>query len=419
MERSDDANFINFCAGETLTNGQQVQGGSCNGIVMGKIPATNRMISSIIQNPQPGQTIQENETFDIVVNTQNLAAGSFTNPQETYYSAPQDLDGQGRIIGHTHVTVQDLGNDLTPNNPPDAQQFVFFKGINDAGNGQGILSATVTGGLPAGNYRVCTMTGASNHQPVLMPVAQRGAQDDCTKFTVGNANAGNNNNNNNGGNNNNNNGGNNNNNNGGNNNGGNNNNSGSNGQNAGNGGNANGQQNNGNNQNAGQGGQGGDQATGGANNNGGNNRGGFGGGFRGNGNNGNNANNGSNANGGNAADNTDGNNADAGNTGNAGNAGNNGNDGNANNGNQGGGSGGASAASALGGIAAPAVEEGGNKDRPFSVNGNTFVNKAAAVQRACDVQNNQCANAVNGGQLQGVNVGDCGAQVAKCVAELS
>ena len=29
------------------------------------------------------------------------------------------------------------------------------------------------------------MTSASNHQPAVMPVAQRGAQDDCTKFTVG------------------------------------------------------------------------------------------------------------------------------------------------------------------------------------------------------------------------------------------
>jgi hypothetical protein len=29
---SDNANFINFCAGKQLTNGLQVTGGSCNGI---------------------------------------------------------------------------------------------------------------------------------------------------------------------------------------------------------------------------------------------------------------------------------------------------------------------------------------------------------------------------------------------------
>lgn len=42
------------------------------------------------------------------------------------------------------------------------------------------------------------MNSASNHQPVIMPVAQRGAQDDCQKFTVGAASSNTNNNNNNG-----------------------------------------------------------------------------------------------------------------------------------------------------------------------------------------------------------------------------
>lgn len=160
---------------------------------MGDIPSTGNMISSIIVNPGPGDNIAANQDFDIQVQVSNLVAGSFTNAQNTYYAAPQQLKG-GRVVGHTHVTVQTLGNSLAPNQPPDPSTFAFFKGINDAGNGNGLLSATVTGGLPAGNYRVCTMTSASNHQPVLMPVAQRGAQDDCTKFTVG-GNGGNNNNN--------------------------------------------------------------------------------------------------------------------------------------------------------------------------------------------------------------------------------
>lgn len=29
---SDEANFINFCQGRDLTNGEQKEGGSCNGI---------------------------------------------------------------------------------------------------------------------------------------------------------------------------------------------------------------------------------------------------------------------------------------------------------------------------------------------------------------------------------------------------
>jgi transcription initiation factor TFIID subunit 15 len=156
---------------------------------MGDIPSKNNMISAIITFPEVGTDVEADTTFDITVQVSNLEAGSFTNAQETYYSAPQALQN-GNIVGHTHVTVQDMGNNLNPTQPLDPTVFVFFKGINDAGDGNGGLSATVTGGLPAGNYRVCSMTSASNHQPVLMPVAQRGAQDDCTKFTVGAGNAG-------------------------------------------------------------------------------------------------------------------------------------------------------------------------------------------------------------------------------------
>ncbi|CCC08033.1 unnamed protein product [Sordaria macrospora k-hell] len=182
--KTDNANFINFCNGQTLTNGLQVKTGSCNGIPMGKIPSTDRMVSTVVLFPKNNDNIAADQTFTIQVKLNNIALGSFTNATSTYYSAPQDLDGTGRVIGHTHVTVQDTGNTLNPTEPLDARQFVFFKGINDAGNGAGTLSTDVTGGLPAGNYRICTMTSAANHQPVLMPVAQRGSQEDCRYFTV-------------------------------------------------------------------------------------------------------------------------------------------------------------------------------------------------------------------------------------------
>ena len=153
---------------------------------MGKIPSTANMISSIITNPGPGDNIAANTDFNIQVQTSGLVAGSFTNPDVTYYANPQDLQG-GKVVGHTHVTVQSLGANNAPQQAPDPTVFAFFKGINDAGDGNGGLQAAVAGGLPAGSYRVCTMTSSSTHQPVLMPVAQRGAQDDCQKFTVGGA----------------------------------------------------------------------------------------------------------------------------------------------------------------------------------------------------------------------------------------
>jgi len=159
---------------------------------MGDIPAKTSMVSSVITFPETnGQAIQSDTTFNISVQMANLVAGSFTNADATYYAAPQALQG-GQVVGHTHVTVQDLGKSLNPTQALDATQFAFFKGINDAGNGKGLLQAVVTGGLPAGNYRVCTMASASNHQPVIMPVAQRGTADDCTKFVVsGNGNVAN------------------------------------------------------------------------------------------------------------------------------------------------------------------------------------------------------------------------------------
>ncbi|KAK2594028.1 hypothetical protein QQS21_008247 [Conoideocrella luteorostrata] len=180
----DMANFINFCRGAKLTNGKQAEEGSCNGIPMGKIPATNRMISSIIVSPKNSEKVPAGKEFEIKVKVLNLAAGNFTNPASTYYSAPQNLNSDGMVIGHTHFTIQNTGENLSPETPLDPTNVKFFKGVNTAGDGAGQLSASVEGGLPAGNYRLCTLIAAANHQPVIMPVAMRGAQDDCIRFTA-------------------------------------------------------------------------------------------------------------------------------------------------------------------------------------------------------------------------------------------
>lgn len=68
----------------------------------------------------------------------------------------------------------------------------------------------------------------------------------------------------------------------------------------------------------------------------------------------------------------------------------------------------------LGG-AAPPVIDSGDSDRPFSVNGATFVNEGAALQRSCAVQHNACANAANSGQGD-FSVSDCGTQEDECNA---
>ena len=50
-------------------------------------------------------------------------------------------------------------------------------GLNGVAAG-GILSTDVTGGLPAGSYRMSSINAAANHQPVLGAVAQHGTFDD-------------------------------------------------------------------------------------------------------------------------------------------------------------------------------------------------------------------------------------------------
>ncbi|TLS30604.1 hypothetical protein PpBr36_03466 [Pyricularia pennisetigena] len=85
--------------------------------------------------------------------------------------------------------------------------------------------------------------------------------------------------------------------------------------------------------------------------------------------------------------------------------------------NQGGNSGNIQAFTGALGGAAPAVQFSAGSDRPFTVNGNTFNNAAAALTRSCDIQNNACFNAANGGQLTG-GTQQCQQQQQECIASV-
>jgi len=177
-------NFINFCATtkQTITNGLQVKGGSCNPAPMGSIPSTANMPSCKFVNPKNLDTIKANQNFTITMKIQGMTTGNFVNAETNYFAAPQQLDGSGKIIGHSHVVVEKLSS-LTQTTPNDPTKFAFFKGLNDpAANGE--LSAVVAGGLPAGTYKVSSINTAANHQPALVPVAQHGSLDDVVYFTV-------------------------------------------------------------------------------------------------------------------------------------------------------------------------------------------------------------------------------------------
>ncbi|KAG6814418.1 hypothetical protein H0H92_007421 [Tricholoma furcatifolium] len=178
-------NFINFCLTVPdlpLTNGQQITTGSCNPAPMGTIPSVDNMPSAKFTFPQNGGTIQAEQSFNISMAINNLATGNFVNANENYFAAPQQLDSTGTIIGHSHVVVEQLSaiDQTTPTNPLN---FAFFKGLNDAAV-DGVLTATVTSGLPAGAYRLCSINTCANHQPALVAIAQHGSLDDCIYFSA-------------------------------------------------------------------------------------------------------------------------------------------------------------------------------------------------------------------------------------------
>ncbi|KAF9258598.1 hypothetical protein L218DRAFT_964322 [Marasmius fiardii PR-910] len=177
-------NFINFCAGKTITDGKQFKDGStsCNPVPMGLIPNANRMPSSKFIFPTNGVVLKTNTTFTIDMAVANLQMGNFVNPNTNYFAAPQTLNDQGIIIGHSHITVDKLPS-LDSKVPTDPRVPAFFKGLN-APTDNGVASLEVTGGLPAGFYRLASINAAANHQPVLVAVAQHGSLDDMIYFTI-------------------------------------------------------------------------------------------------------------------------------------------------------------------------------------------------------------------------------------------
>jgi len=177
-------NFINFCAttNQPITNGKQITTGSCNPAIIGQITSVDNMPSAKFVFPTNFATIQSNSPFVVSMAISNLETGNFVNAQQNYFAAPQQLNAQGQIIGHSHVVIEAI-NGLGQTTPSDPTKFAFFKGLNSAAVG-GILTADVTTGLPAGTYKISSINSAANHQPAIVPVAQHGSLDDAIYFTV-------------------------------------------------------------------------------------------------------------------------------------------------------------------------------------------------------------------------------------------
>ena len=105
-----------------------------------------------------------------------MNTGHFANTNTNFHAAPQVVDSNGDVMGHTHIVIERLSS-LQQTEPTDPQNFVFFMGVNTPAQ-DGFLTANVTGGVPTGFYKLSSVNAAMNHQPVLVAVAQRGSLDD-------------------------------------------------------------------------------------------------------------------------------------------------------------------------------------------------------------------------------------------------
>jgi len=178
-------NFINFCltVNKPLTNGQQIKGGSCNPAPMGVVAPSTNMPSSKFVHPKNLGAIKANTTFEIKMGLKHLEAGHFVNPDSNYFAAPQQLNAQEDIIGHTHFVIERLSS-ITSTAVSDPSKFAFFKGVNTAADAKGHVAVNVTNGLPEGIYKLSSINSSANHAPVVVAIAQHGSLDDQVYFFV-------------------------------------------------------------------------------------------------------------------------------------------------------------------------------------------------------------------------------------------
>jgi hypothetical protein len=182
---------VQFCAqsGAGEATGQQQRNGGqiCSSTQQGLIPDVNNMISTMITQPQTGATVDASQGFQVVFSVNNLMAGVSVNLQNQFLLSPQTLAGNGLIEGFEQLTIQPLAS---VNRAPAAATTSFFQTLTQASDGNGRTTYTVN--VPAGQiqttglHRICTMAANAGGAPVVMPVAQRGSQDDCIRVNITN-----------------------------------------------------------------------------------------------------------------------------------------------------------------------------------------------------------------------------------------
>lgn len=88
--------------------------------------------------------------------THPFQTGFFANPASNYFAAPQTVNDQGFLKGHSHVVIEPVDS-FKSDNPLNPLDFAFFKGLN-AGAVDGVLSTEVTDGLSPGVYKLSSVS---------------------------------------------------------------------------------------------------------------------------------------------------------------------------------------------------------------------------------------------------------------------
>ncbi|KAG5459265.1 MAG: hypothetical protein BJ554DRAFT_351, partial [Olpidium bornovanus] len=94
-----------FCkgTGQTPSDGTQQISGSCSSLPQGQIPSVDKMVSTIIVEPQNQAKLPLGQDFQVSVITANMKTGFFDAAQTEYYTQPQTLDEQGAVKGNVII----------------------------------------------------------------------------------------------------------------------------------------------------------------------------------------------------------------------------------------------------------------------------------------------------------------------------
>jgi hypothetical protein len=140
------------------------------------------MVSTLIYEPQNGDRVAASG-FQVRFTTTKFMNGRAEDLDNQYLQIPQTLDPNGMIEGTQTLSIQPIDEQTAP----DANVVSFYTILNNVqsdGNGRTDFTVQIPAMQSRGIHRICTLAVSKSGQAAIMPVAQRGAQDDCIRVDI-------------------------------------------------------------------------------------------------------------------------------------------------------------------------------------------------------------------------------------------